>query len=108
MIMGNNVSKNTLINITLQEVKPKLKKPLMYKVVLINDDFTPMDFVIEVLVSYFSMTSLMAKQVMLEVHFKGKGICGVYSRDVAETKVAQVNNFAHVNDYPLLCVMEHA
>lgn len=106
--MSNRVSKNTLINITLQEVKPKLKKPLMYKVVLINDDFTPMDFVIELLVGYFSMTSLRAKQVMLDVHFKGKGICGVYSRDVAETKVAQVNQFARVNDYPLLCVMEHA
>lgn len=86
--------------------EPRVKKPPMYKVVLLNDDFTPMDFVIEVLMSFFAMNQARATEVMLQVHYKGKGICGVYSKDVAETKVAQVTEYARSQNYPLLCTLE--
>ena len=84
----------------------KLKPPPMHQVVIINDDFTPMDFVVEILMMFFSMNEAKAVQVMLRVHHQGKGICGVYTRDVAETKVLQVNSYARNHDYPLLCNME--
>lgn len=92
----------------LQEAKPKLKPPPMYKVILLNDDYTPMDFVVEVLESFFQMKRIQATQVMLHVHTQGVGICGVFSRDVAETKVALVNDYARLNQHPLLCTMEEA
>lgn len=88
------------------ETKPKLKLPRKYKVVLINDDYTPMEFVVEVLKYFFHMSEEAATSIMLQVHTKGKGICGVFSRDVAETKVNQVNDFARTNQHPLLCSME--
>ncbi len=88
------------------EVRPKLKKPRKYKVILLNDDYTPMDFVVEVLKEFFFMNQAQAIQVMLQVHNQGKGICGIYTRDVAETKVAQVNEYARSHQYPLLCTME--
>ncbi|MBR9829694.1 MAG: ATP-dependent Clp protease adapter ClpS [Oceanospirillales bacterium] len=88
------------------EVKPKLKRPPMYRVVLMNDDYTPMDFVIEVLMIFFGMDQEKATQVMLAVHTQGKGVCGVYTRDVAETKAAQVNQYARENKHPLLCEVE--
>jgi ATP-dependent Clp protease adaptor protein ClpS len=94
--------------LAVQEAKPKLKKPPLYKVVLINDDFTPMDFVIEVLVNFFAMPEEKATQVMLHVHTRGIGICGVFSKDVAETKVQIVNDFSRENQHPLLCSMEEA
>lgn len=84
----------------------KLKEPSMYKVVLLNDDYTPMDFVVEVLKHFFYMTQDVATQVMLEVHFRGRGICGVFTHDIAETKVALVNEYAVVHEHPLLCSME--
>ncbi len=87
-------------------IRPQLEKPRMYKVVLMNDDFTPMDYVIQVLTGFFGMNQARATQVMLQVHYQGKGICGVYSRDVAETKVAQVTQHARSQNYPLLCMME--
>lgn len=92
--------------LVVEKARPKLKKPPLYKVVLKNDDYTPMDFVVEVLKYFFAMTEEQATLIMLQIHTQGKGICGVYSRDIAETKVDQVNAFARINDYPLLCVME--
>ncbi len=89
-----------------QEAETDLKPPPLYKVVLVNDDFTPMEFVVHVLENFFSLGREEATQVMLHVHTRGKGICGVFTRDVAETKVAQVNQFARENQHPLLCEME--
>lgn len=94
--------------LAVQEARPKLKKPPLYKVILLNDDFTPMDFVIEILVDFFSMTEEQATQVMLHVHTQGKGICGVFSKDVAETKVEIVNNYSREHQHPLMCAMEEA
>jgi len=93
-------------NVAVQEQKPSLKKPPMYKVVLLNDDYTPMEFVVEILQTFFSMDRESATQVMLMVHTQGKGVCGVYSRDVAETKAEQVNEFSRQNEHPLLCEIE--
>lgn len=92
----------------VKEGRPKLKRPPMYKVVLLNDDYTPMDFVVEVLETFFSMDRAKATQVMLHVHTRGKGVCGVFSREIAETKVAQVNEFSRSHQHPLLCTMEEA
>ena len=86
--------------------KPKLQKPPLYKVVLINDDYTPMDFVVEVLCSFFSMNVEGATQIMLKVHTEGKGVCGVFGKDVAESKAAQVNEYARECEQPLLCSVE--
>lgn len=95
-------------DLVVLEQKPQLKKPNLYKVFLCNDDFTPMDFVVSVLIKFFSMTVERATKIMLQVHFDGKGICGIYTFDIAETKVAQVNNYARSCEYPLLCSMEIA
>lgn len=92
----------------VQEAKPKLKPPTMYKVVMLNDDYTPMEFVVEILEQFFGMNRAQATQVMLQVHTQGKGVCGVYTRDVAETKAAQVNDYARSNQHPLLCEIEEA
>lgn len=89
-----------------QVEKPKLQRPPMYQVVMLNDDYTPMDFVVMVLVSFFNIDSDAAVRIMLDVHQKGQGHCGVYTRDVAETKVAQVIDFARQHDHPLLCKIE--
>ena len=86
--------------------KPKLKKPPLYKVILVNDDYTPMDFVVEVLRSFFGMNVEKATQIMLKVHTEGKGVCGVYSKDVAETKAAQVNEYSRECEQPLMCSVE--
>lgn len=90
----------------VEQVRPRLKKPSMYRVVMMNDDFTPMEFVVEVLESYFSMNREKATQVMLRVHTEGKAVCGVYTRDIAETKAEQVNQYARECDHPLLCQVE--
>jgi len=95
-------------NLALQEAKPKLKRPPLYKVLLLNDDYTPMDFVVHILQDHFGMTSEKATQVMLQVHTRGVGVCGVFTRDIAETKVALVNQFARENQHPLKCTMEEA
>ena len=92
--------------LAVKEAKPELKRPPMYKVIILNDDYTPMDFVVEVLESFFYMSQEQATQVMLQVHTQGKGVCGVFSRDVAETKVTQVNDYSQKSQYPLLCSME--
>ena len=77
--------------IAVQDAKPKLKRPPLYKVILLNDDYTPMDFVIEILMDFFAMSEQKATQVMLQIHTQGVGVCGTYSKDVAETKVYIVN-----------------
>tara|TARA_B100000686_G_scaffold350424_1_gene446359 strand:+ start:201 stop:509 length:309 start_codon:yes stop_codon:yes gene_type:complete len=88
--------------------KNKIKTPPMFKVILLNDDFTPMDFVVLVLQTFFSKSQEQATQIMLKVHMDGVGVCGVYSRDVSETKVEQVIAFARKYQHPLKCVMEEA
>jgi ATP-dependent Clp protease adaptor protein ClpS len=92
--------------LAVQEAKPKLKPPKRYKVILINDDYTPMEFVVQILQSFFMMDHEKAVQVMLAVHTKGKGVCGVFTRDIAETKVAMVNDYSRKHQHPLLCSME--
>ena len=82
------------------------KKPAMYRVLLLNDDFTPMDFVVHVLERFFSKTREEATDIMLQVHRKGVGVCGVYTYEVAETKVNQVMDFARKNEHPLQCTLE--
>jgi ATP-dependent Clp protease adaptor protein ClpS len=86
--------------------RAKPKKPSMYKVLLLNDDYTPMEFVVMVLQRFFNMDIEQATQVMLHVHRRGVGICGVYTYEVAETKVTQVMDFARKHQHPLQCVME--
>lgn len=85
---------------------PKLKRPPLYQVVLLNDDYTPMEFVVDVLQRIFGMDRTKATRIMLEVHTKGKGVCGVYTFEIAETKVAQVTAYARQHQHPLLCTME--
>jgi len=93
-------------DVVLEAKKSKLKPPPMFKVILLNDDFTPMDFVITVLQTFFSMNREQATQIMLKVHIDGAGVCGVYPNDVAITKVEQVVTFARQHQHPLQCVME--
>jgi ATP-dependent Clp protease adaptor protein ClpS len=90
------------------DAKPELKRPPLYKVILLNDDFTPMDFVIEVLMDFFAMSEAMATTIMLQIHTQGLGICGTYSKDVAETKVVIVNEYSREHQHPLMCAMEEA
>jgi ATP-dependent Clp protease adaptor protein ClpS len=92
--------------ITVQESKPELKKPRMYAVVLLNDDYTPMEFVVEILEDFFYLDRQSATQVMLAVHTKGKGVCGVFTKDIAETKAVMVNQYARDNGHPLLAETE--
>lgn len=88
------------------EAETQLIPPSMYQVVLNNDDYTPMDFVVEVLRIFFHMDEQQATDVMLAVHYQGKGICGVFPFGIAETKVALVNQFARDHEHPLLCTLE--
>jgi len=90
----------------LEAQRSKLKPPPMFKVMLLNDDYTPMEFVVLVLQKFFSMTRERATQVMLKVHREGIGVCGVYPRDIATTKVQQVAAYARRHQHPLQCVME--
>ena len=94
------------MGLAVEEAKPKLRRPSMYKVVLLNDDYTPMEFVVEILEVFFGMSREQATNIMLTVHTQGKAVCGVFSRDIAETKAAQVNEFAKENEHPLLCEIE--
>ena len=90
----------------LEARRNKLAPPPLYTVLLLNDDFTPMDFVVHVLQKFFSKNQEQATQIMLKVHIEGRGICGIYPRDVAATKVEQVLSFARENQHPLACIME--
>lgn len=90
----------------LLKPRPKTKKPSMYKVLLMNDDYTPMEFVVHILERFFNKNRAEATDVMLHVHRRGVGLCGIYTYEVAETKVAQVMDFARANEQPLQCTME--
>ena len=92
--------------LVVEEAKPKLKRPQLFRVVLINDDYTPMEFVVMVLQRFFRLTHDGAVQIMLNVHTKGSGVCGVYPSEIAQTKVREVMNFAKENEHPLQCTME--
>jgi ATP-dependent Clp protease adaptor protein ClpS len=90
------------------EATPKTKVPPLYQVVLINDDYTPMEFVVDVLERFFGMNRTNATRIMLEVHTRGKGVCGVFTYEIAETKVAQVTGYSRDNQHPLMCTLEQA
>ena len=90
----------------LETKKSRVKSPPLFKVILLNDDYTPMEFVVLVLQTFFGMTREKATQVMLKVHREGMGVCGVYPRDIATTKVEQVVSYARKQQHPLQCVME--
>jgi len=92
----------------VQESRPEVAEPKRYMVILVNDDFTPMEFVVLILKEFFNLDEEAATRIMLNVHTKGKGVCGIYSKDIAETKVVLVNEFARENEHPLLCTMEQA
>ena len=94
--------------LAVEEAKPKLKPPRKYKVILLNDDYTPMEFVVQILATFFGLNDEKATQIMLMVHTKGKGICGEFSYQIAETKVEQVNDYSRQHQHPLLCTMEEA
>jgi ATP-dependent Clp protease adaptor protein ClpS len=95
-------------DLAVQNTDPEVARPPLYKVVLHNDDFTPMEFVVEVLQTFFHMDSETAVQVMLTVHTHGKATCGIFTRDIAETKSHQVNQYARECQHPLLCDIEAA
>ena len=101
---SEDLESNSSSLVELEE--PKLKKPSLYRVILLNDDYTPMEFVIYVLQTFFSYDKEKATQTMLAVHTKGKGVCGIYTKEVAETKSNQINNFAKQNEHPLVSDIE--
>ncbi len=92
----------------VEEAPPQLKRAPLYSVLLLNDDYTPMEFVVDVLERFFRLDRNAATRVMLEVHTRGKGVCGTYTFEIAETKVAQVSNYTREHQHPLLCTMEPA
>lgn len=94
--------------LVVEESTPRLKRPPLYQVLLINDDYTPMEFVVDILQRFFSMDRTSATRVMLEVHTKGRGICGVFTYEIAETKVAHVLEFARQHQHPLMATLEEA
>ena len=94
--------------LAVEEAQPKVKQPPLYNVVLLNDDYTPMEFVVDVLERFFRMDRNAATRVMLEVHTRGKGVCGVFTYEIAETKVAQVTTYSRDNQHPLMCALEEA
>jgi len=106
--MSNDLESRQDRGVALEEVRPEVKKPPLYKVVLLNDDFTPMDFVVDVLKTFFGLGHDRATQIMLHVHTRGKGVCGVFTFEIAETKVVQVNEYARQHEHPLKCDMERA
>jgi ATP-dependent Clp protease adaptor protein ClpS len=102
---GGNNDEGTASGVAVQ-TRAKTKRPSMYKVLMLNDDYTPMEFVVHVLERFFSKSREEATQVMLHVHRRGVGVCGVYTYEVAETKVNQVTEFARRNQHPLRCTLE--
>lgn len=105
---GDNPDADRNIGVVEELAKPELKEPSMYKVVLLNDDYTPMEFVVEILQMFFNLNREKATQIMLSVHTTGKGTCGIFTRDIAETKSAQVNQYAQDNNHPLVSEIEAA
>ena len=103
---GFDIEAGTGNGLLLEEARPKLKRPSLYSVVILNDDYTPMEFVVEVLEHFFRKDRTVATQIMLTIHTKGKAVCGMYPRDVAETKTCAVNQYARESEHPLLCEIE--
>ncbi|HIF50333.1 MAG TPA: ATP-dependent Clp protease adapter ClpS [Thiotrichaceae bacterium] len=95
-------------DLATQEARPKIKRPPLYKVLLMNDDYTPMDFVVHILEIFFSIDRENATRIMLDVHTHGKGVCGIFTHEIAETKVSLVNDYSRENQHPLLCTLEKA
>jgi len=95
-------------DLAVEEAKPRVKRPPLFKVILLNDDYTPMDFVVHILEVFFSVDRENATRIMLEIHTSGKGVCGVFTHEIAETKVSLVNDYSRENQHPLLCTMEKA
>ncbi|SEP71535.1 ATP-dependent Clp protease adaptor protein ClpS [Ectothiorhodospira magna] len=106
--MGDKHKHQSNPGLVVEPARPQLQQPPQYKVMLLNDDYTPMEFVVQVLEVFFAMDREKATRVMLHVHTRGKGVCGIYTRDIAETKVAQVNDYSREHQHPLLCAMEEA
>ncbi|MGA0265098.1 MAG: ATP-dependent Clp protease adapter ClpS [Lysobacterales bacterium] len=106
--MSNELESQQNRGVVLEEARPEVGLPPMYRVVLLNDDFTPMEFVVEVLQMFFGMDHDRATQVMLHVHTRGKGVCGVFTFEIAETKVVQVNEYSRQHEHPLKCTLERA
>lgn len=104
--MKTKVINKSHAEVRVQEGKPQLKEPSLYQVVMFNDDFTPMEFVVSVLEIFFNKERTNATRIMYEIHTTGKAICGVFSKDVAETKVDQVGDYARMHQHPLLCHIE--
>lgn len=91
---------------TIRKTKKRTKEPDLYKVLLLNDDFTPMEFVVTLITHFFSKSVEEATEIMLSVHHEGHGVCGIYPRDIAETKMTQVNQYSRQNGHPLKCRIE--
>ncbi|MEY8206141.1 MAG: ATP-dependent Clp protease adapter ClpS [Bermanella sp.] len=102
LTMGSGHSEESH-GVAVAPAKPKLEKPSMYQVVMLNDDYTPMDFVIEVLSRFFSMDLEKCTEIMMAVHTQGKAVCGTYTKDIAQTKAAQVMAYAEEHEHPLMC-----
>ncbi len=100
--------RDSQLDVTTEVARPQLAPPPLFKVVMVNDDYTPMGFVVEVLQAFFNHGREKAVQIMLQVHTQGRAVAGVYPLEIAETKVAQVNNHARKHQHPLLCVTEKA
>ncbi|MDP0563550.1 MAG: ATP-dependent Clp protease adapter ClpS [Candidatus Endonucleobacter sp. (ex Gigantidas childressi)] len=107
-LVNEGYEKEGDLDIAVIPDKTKLIPPSMYQVLLLNDDFTPMDFVVDILERFFDMPTEKAAQIMLTVHTEGKASCGIFSKDVAETKAQQVNQYSRSNQHPLLCKTEKA
>lgn len=104
--MSGNFINDLVISKPEAQVLSEVQLPKKFKVVLLNDDYTPMDFVVDILKRFFRLDEETATLVMLQIHIQGKGVGGVYTRDIAETKVAQINDFSRQNEHPLLCIMK--
>ena len=106
--MSGDETQRPDFGIAVAEAKPEVKQPPLYQVVLLNDDYTPMEFVVDVLERFFAMGRSAATRVMLEVHTRGKGVCGQFTYEIAETKVSQVATYARDHQHPLMCTLELA
>lgn len=105
-VRGNDPNGDDPSTGVIVKTRPKTKKPSMYKVLMLNDDYTPMEFVVHVLEQFFNKSREEATQIMLHVHKRGVGVCGVFTYEIAETKVTQVMDFARRHQHPLQCIME--
>ncbi len=104
--MSTEKNHDSEIGVSVAERQPEVRQPSMYKVLLLNDDYTPMDFVVAVLKQFFHKTAEQASKVMLQVHYDGAGVAGIFTAEIAETKVSLVNEYSRASEHPLMCIME--